>query len=328
LRNKDPQFDPEWRDDVFDPAALEIPLVFPSDSARNDGIWVQSRCEFEETVFGKVHRHASPRVIKAIVKKSDLAAYHTLSDSAGNVTPRSHPVYDVLFPPKAWMSDSVEERCTTLAAARLARGKILVGGLGLAVYPQFVLHLQRPFHSMTLVEREPRVIELIRQAWIKSLSREEASRIRIIEGTIESYLRETAELFDTIYLDTWEDGDPRFLPYANYLVQLALPKCAADGQIQCWSYALMMDTFVRDAIMYAQQGFPLQNFHLDPALEKLAAWLQSNPGTPLEAVAPTARDMALTTAQSLEDYDRNLCFTPYAASMSEAIRNMARFRKP
>jgi hypothetical protein len=330
MGNKNQNFDPDWRDDVFDPAALEIPLVFPSDSSPDGGIWVQSRIEGDEFVFGKAHRHSSPRVVKAIIKKSDLIDYHTFSDQAGNPMPKSHPIYDVLFPPKAWMSDSAEERCMTFAAAKLARGKILVGGLGLAVYPQLVLQLNRPLDAMTIVESDSRVIELLGNAWMSKLSGEPASRIRIIQGTIESYLQETAESFDTIYLDTWEDSDPRFLPYANYLVQLALLKCAPNGQIQCWSYALMLDTFVRDAVMYAQNKFPLQNFHLDPALEKFSEWLQSHRETSLsqETVAAAAREIALTTAKSLEDYDRNRCFTPYAISMSEAVRNMARSRKP
>ena len=48
-------------------------------------------------------------------------------------------LHDVVFPPPAWMSDSAMERSMMYHAALRARGDVLIGGLGLAIYPQLVL---------------------------------------------------------------------------------------------------------------------------------------------------------------------------------------------
>jgi subtilisin family serine protease len=60
--------------------------------------------------------------------------------------------------------------------------------------------------------------------------------VNIIENSIENFLDNSSQSFDTIYLDTWEDGDPRYLAHVNYLVQLALKRLSKEGQIQCWGY--------------------------------------------------------------------------------------------
>ncbi|MBC8228185.1 hypothetical protein H8E77_01395 [bacterium] len=324
---KEPRFNPEWRDDIFHPYALEIPLVLPEETSLGDGVWVKKKQKREETVFGKEINHESPRWLTAIVKRSDIAKFSQVKDSQGNILPPDHPMNDFFFPPKAWVSDSAEERCTMFSAAEKARGKVLSGGLGLAIYPQFVLHLKRPVHSITIVECNPKIIRLIEDSWLKSLDKEH-NKINIIEGTIEEYLRNSQELFDTIYLDTWEDADPRFLAHVNYLIQLALLRCLPDGQIQCWGYARMVDIFVENAKMFAEHSFPLTEYRLDPALERYSEWLneQHAPVSP-EAIEQVAREFALTTIKSLEEYDRHRCFTSFGLSFGEAYRNMALSRK-
>jgi len=271
-----------------------------------------------------------PRWVTSIVKRSDMANYYKATDSKGNVIPPDDPVYNFVFPPKAWMSDSMQERYMMFAAAKKARGKVLVGGLGLAIYPQFVFYLQRPIQSITILEKNATVMKLVRDPWINSLSDEQKQQVNIIEGTIEDYLQETEESFDTIYIDTWDDADPRFLPHLNYLVQLALPKCTPTGQVQCWGYALAVQSFVDYAVSYVKQAFPLEDYYLDPALERFSQWLQAQKdGTPSEeSIKTVAREIALTTLKSQEEYDRHRCFTPFAVSYSDIHRNMVMSHKP
>jgi hypothetical protein len=330
MKDKETRFDPSFRDDVFDSQALQFFLLFPLDSPPNDSIWVETTSTRQENVFGREYKHESPRRVKAILKKSNLIDYHVLSDHAGNPIPKDDPAYDVIFPPKAWMSDTAAERSMMFAAAKEARGKILVGGLGLAIYPQLVFRLNRSVDSMTIVEINPEVIQVVGEIWKYGLDKTQSGKINIVAADIESYLHDTSDCFDTIYLDTWEDADARFLPHVNHLIQLALPISAPEGQIHCWGYAMMVDTFVRDALMYAEKEFDLQPFHLDPALQQYADWLSEHqdaePETP-ETIRAVARQIALTVAKSGKEYDRESCFTPYAESMARFYMNMARTRK-
>jgi hypothetical protein len=330
INTQDSRFDPTWRDDAREPEALEIPLVFPEDTPPTGEIWVESRPRLKERLFNDEIELEKPRRVTSIVKRSDMANYYKLTDNKGNIIPPDDPVYNFIFQPKTWMNDSMAERYMMFAAAKKARGKVLVGGLGLAIYPQFVFYLQRPIQSITILEKNAAVIKLVRDPWINSLSDEQRQQVNIIEGTIEDYLQETEENFDTIYIDTWDDADPRLLPHLNYLVQLALPKCTPTGQIQCWGYALAVQSFVDYVVSYVKQAFPLEEYYLDPGLERFSQWLQAQKdGTPSEETIKTvAREIALTTVKSQEEYDRHRCFTPFAVSYSDIHRNMIMSRKP
>lgn len=329
LPNKidDSGFDATWRDDVFDENAIKFSLIFPEDSAPNNKIWVNSTLKMREIVFEKEVYHTYPRKITAILKESDMASHYVFTDRSGNDVPQRNPLYDLIFPPKAWMSDTFQERCMMFAAAKQAHGNVLVGGLGLAIYPQLIFQLKRPVNCITIIESNQEVIQLIQNAWIEKLDKEKQQSIRIIHGTIEDYLQNTTEQFDTIYLDTWEDADSRYLPYINGLVQMALPKCTLTGSIQCWGYALMVDAFVNNAVLYANKNVSLENYRLDPALEKYFEWFNKNQNAPIKEIEIKAREIAQTTSELLNGYDKNSCFTPYATSASQAYLNMARSRK-
>jgi len=77
----------------------------------------------------------------------------------------------------------------------------------LAIYPQFVLSLKRPVTSLTIVENSREVTDIVGQKWFSSNKNQQ--RITIAEDTIEHYLQNTPNLYDTIYLDIW--GDIHFL---------------------------------------------------------------------------------------------------------------------
>ena len=328
---RDFSFDPDWRDDIVDLNVIDIPLVFPEDTSDTygSGIWVQSRSVLIESAFDQEIRHESRRCMKYLLKKSDLINYHEMKDDAGNICPKDSPVYDLVFTPQAWVTDSLQERCMIYASAQQARGKVLVGGLGFAIYPQLCLHLKRPVQSLTIIEKEPAVIDLVMGSWGPRLDREKRSRIHVIEGTIESFLQESSDQFDTIYLDTWENMDPRFLPAINDVVNRAYPRCASHGKIQCWGYARMVDTFVGYAEMFVNKKINLARFNMDPALEKFAQWLahKDSVSASQETIKKVAREIAITTAKPLEEYDLHRCLTPFARSFVEMQLNIIRTQK-
>ncbi|MEN8215977.1 MAG: hypothetical protein ABFS56_06300 [Pseudomonadota bacterium] len=80
---------------------------------------------------------------------------------------------------------------------------------------------------------------------------------------------------------------------------------------------------------YVKQAFPLEDYYLDPGLERFSQWLQAQKdGTPSEeSIKTVAREIALTTVKSQEEYDRHRCFTPFALSDRDIHRNMVMSRK-
>ncbi|MBF0116992.1 MAG: hypothetical protein HQM04_18360 [Magnetococcales bacterium] len=317
----DTRFDSDWRDDIYIPDVLDIPLVFPRDARRKPAksVWVQSRFEREETSFDQEFRRG--RVITYLLKRSDAIQYNELRDSKGNPVPKEDDTYDAIFRPQAWMTDALQERCMVYAAAQCARGKVLTGGLGLAIYPQFCFFLQRPVDTITVVEKEPDVIDLVMEALSPQISPEARSCLHVVGGTMEAFLQESLELFDTIYLDTWDNMDPRFLPWVNHLVRLALPRCAPHGQIQCWGYTRMVETFIEHTEAYVERKIDLSRFHLDPAMERFAAWFADHSDAPRETVRSISREIALTTAAPLESYSLSECLTPFSRSRLEMMMN-------
>ncbi len=330
LSNK--HFNPSWRDDYFNPQALDIPLLLPdagNTSNRENAIWIQKSIIDKEFIFEHLHQYPSLREKVAILKPSDMTQHYQMHNLQGEVIESQQSILATLFPPKAWMTDSGEERCMMLAAAILAKGHVLIAGLGLAIYPQFIFALKRPVKSITIIESNPQVIALIAESWL-SQAHYPLDNLRITESTIEAYLQQTDQLFDTIYLDTWEDADPRFLANINSLIDLATSCCTTDGAIQCWGYAKILETFIEHAKMLTKQSFPFDDYYLDPVLERYAHWLKKTsqidkPSTKM--ITEIARKYGLTTQKSLNDYDRNRCFTPFAHSRTDLYRNMALAQK-
>ena len=321
-------FDPNWRDDVFDAQALDLPLALPHPTPRNDNIWVEVQALHQETIFDQQHTYEPYRLETAILKPSVLSEQFTLANQDGQEVPSTSSIASAIFPPKAWMSDAGEERCMMLAAAKLARRHVLVGGLGLGLYPQFALLLERPVDSIVIVESDARVIEIVTHAWLERRP-EHRKVIRIVEGTIEDYLANAEQVFDTIYLDTWDDADPRLLAHVNELVELASPRCSRDGTIRCWGYASMVDAFVETAKVLTQQRFPWFRYRLDPALQAYASWLEDKTGNVSEAdIFQAARTCALTVRHPLSTYERHRCFSLLGTSPSENLRNVALSQKP
>ena len=320
-------FDPDWRDDVFDAQALEIPLALPDPMPRNNSIWVELQALHHETIFGQQHTYEPYRLETAILKPSELSERFTLADQNGRAIAPNSNIASAIFPPKAWMSDAGEERCMMLAAAKLARGHVLVGGLGLGLYPQFTMALGRPIDSITIVESDARVIEIVTRAWLERTP-EQRKTVKIVEGTIEDYLANAEQVFDTIYLDTWDDADPRLLAHVNELISTAFPRCSHSGTIRCWGYASMVDALVKTAKILTRQGFPLFGYYLDPVLQAYASWLEDRAGNVSEAdIVQAAITCALTVRQPLSTYERYRCFSLLGTSPSENLRNAALSRK-
>eukprot|EP00164_Ancoracysta_twista_P005326 GFYU01007289.1.p1 GENE.GFYU01007289.1~~GFYU01007289.1.p1 ORF type:complete len:379 (-),score=53.59 GFYU01007289.1:370-1506(-) len=344
-------FDPWWCDSVFDARAIYAPLALPSAttkpgrSIQNQRLWVMARGVKSEDVFGETHEYDHHRKITAIVKPSEMLDHVKLVDlesSEGSVVPDE--IMDMVFPPKAWMTDAANERCMMFAAAQEATGHVLVGGLGLALFPQYAFRRdslrvgddsEKCIQSMTIVEREPWVIDLMKKTWLDKVPMTVSEKVTIVEGCLEDHLNTTDDVYDTVYLDTWEDCDPRVLPHINHLVVEAARRCSPSGRILCWGYTSAVTTFVTFALQM-RRNFDWDQWQLDPALQRFSEWVQSDEGrTNLEdddSVARAALEAALTTVTALPQYpyEHHKCFTSYSASTQDGHmrRNLARKADP
>ncbi len=336
----DNYFDPRWRDDIYDEEALSIPLELPPKSKPNKRVWVNKKVVTGETVFGKYHKFRKPRIITALVKKVQPQSRMKITDGEGNEVPDDDPIQDFLNPPKAWMSDTAEELMTMYSAAKEARGEVLVGGLGLGIFPQMALYLDRPVDSFTIVEKSPDVIGITTRAWLNGLDDGTRDKVDIVAQPFDDYIKTTGKKFDTIYIDLWEDSDPRFLPYINRLLDLVKPLCKEGGRIYIWAYALAVDAFVKLINLYESSDIDVQKIPvpIDPLLTHYGRWRarEENSGLAMDEYEKKALELALTEKLpdlEYEKYNRDLYFFPHAVSLFDRqiimqILNIAGREKP
>lgn len=251
MTKSNPHFSPNWDDgSVLLPESLLYPLIFPKESPRtpDKAIWVTSRMMRSEEWHSREVVLEKPRKAIAVMRPSTLAPKGRLIDEEGNVTDeKSRQAFlDIFFPPRAWMTDTLIERSMMLLAAREAKGKVLVGGLGLGIYPQIALYIKRPISSITIVEASADVIELVEPGVLKFAESYKVP-IKIVNDTIENFMQQTENRYDTVYMDTWGDLHYKFLAYINYLVSLATKIATPQGKIQCWGYNFMYKQLLKVA---------------------------------------------------------------------------------
>jgi hypothetical protein len=118
---------------------------------------------------------------------------------------------------------------------------VLVGGLGLGLYPQFaVAGAAGQATRFTVVERSPVVRDVVEPTLSVALD----APLEVTIGDVEVYLSSLGETrYDTIFLDTWETLDATHLPHVNRLRDLALRHLLPGGQVLLWGYGWMVRLF-------------------------------------------------------------------------------------
>ncbi len=291
-------FNPDWKDDIVYMESMDIPLILPPDTVNrcDKEIWVESRYVLTEQLFEQTYQYDTPRKRTSILRKSEAGKRYTITDGEGNQLEQNQQqaMYDFIFPPRVWMSDSLQERSMVYAAAKTARGDVLVGGLGLAVYPQFVLYLKKPVTRITIVESSSEIIDIVGQKWFSE--NENQPRITIFEDTIEHHLQQDQNLYDIIYLDIWGDIHFKILPYINYLITLSEPRLKKGGQVQCWGYNAMIRLFVEFAEMIEKEDMDNLKINLpeDLLFHEYVKWRKEQQQTSLREIRQKARELATT----------------------------------
>jgi hypothetical protein len=191
-----------------------------------------------------------------------------------------------------WMSDTPQERLMMHNNARASGEHVLIGGLGLGLYPQYVAPRAR---SLTIVERSPDIVAIV---WpvIKEALAEGMGGVRpqIVIADVEAFLRRApAARYDTIFLDTWEELNATRLPQVNRLRDLAMRHLAPGGRVLLWGYRWMVRLFETACVELLRQ----------PA-DQRAAWLAERADNQPAAAAlltPAADHFADQTVDDLND---------------------------
>jgi hypothetical protein len=302
-----PHFSPDWDDtSVLLPESLLYPLIFPPESQRTEDsrIWVASQWMRSEEWRGKEVVLERPRKVAGIMRPAEISET-SLTEFRNKVgrpvdAASEKALLDRFFPPRGWMADTLMERSMMLLAAREAKGKVLVGGLGLGIYPQITLYLKRPVTSITIVESHPDVIRLV-EPTVQKFALSHGVPVRILNDSIENFMQNTDEQFDTIYLDTWGDLHYKFLGYINYLVSLASKIATPQGKIQCWGYNFLYKELIKVALHVEQNPSQKSQFSTkdNPCLKAFFDWRKAQKSKPtLNAVRFKAAQFAAETVDS------------------------------
>lgn len=114
--------------------------------------------------------------------------------------------------------------------ARLVRGRVLVLGLKLGLFPRLAVHARRT----TIVSSDTAVNDLV---WAPVAHK--FLQVHLVWSNVEDFLRRTDEKFDFIYVDL---GIARLME-ANALIRLVRRILAKDGHVAVRSYGMMVQNY-------------------------------------------------------------------------------------
>jgi hypothetical protein len=205
-----PGFDPDFDDTAWTDAWTQVPIAEVPPWVYPDGSRIVRRVLHEAEVFGRPYRLAVPLDCRF------------LYDPEGRL----------------WMSTTPQERIMMYHNGRRSRGHVLVGGLGLGLYPQYaVTGAAGEATNFTVIEHSPEIGSLVEPTVSQALE----VPLDVHTGDIEDYLAGPVGVrYDTIFLDTWDTLDAALLPEINRLRDRALQHLAPSGQVLLWGYRWMV----------------------------------------------------------------------------------------
>ena len=219
-----PPFDPDFDDARWTLDWAEVPIHQVPAGAHADGYVVIERWLAREQIFDRVYQAREPFPVRALI------------DPSG----------------KLWMSDTPQERMMMYNNAIASRGHILIGGLGLALYPQYAASRAERF---TIVEQSRAVSEIVGPTLERALSRPDLTGLRDPSGLrpipFEIIHSDAGEFltapplarYDTIFLDTWDTLTATNLPRINGWRDRAIRHLAPNGRVLLWGYRWMVRLF-------------------------------------------------------------------------------------
>ena len=131
---------------------------------------------------------------------------------------------------REWMTVTPHEIRTTMPAVNKSFGNVLTYGLGLGYFP-YMSHLKDDVKSVTIVEKDERVIELFTKYILPQFPHKEKIRV-ICADAFEYAKNETSKTFyDFIFADTWHDPSDGIEMYEKFK---ASEKHSPDSVYMYW----------------------------------------------------------------------------------------------
>jgi len=157
--------------------------------------------------------------------KKDLIIHHLISEEYGD-----------------WMSD---QPCELIQMHRdlacHARGRVLIGGLGLGILPRMLQETDRT-DSITVVERDPDVVKLI-GPYLNG-------RVTVINADIFEYVKTIKKRqYDCALLDTWQSTGE--WPWQTEVVPLRRALRPLCRKVYCWAEATMIGQVAKGLMVAA-----------------------------------------------------------------------------
>ncbi len=207
-------FDPEFDDARWTLDWASVPIVPAPTGSHLEGYIVVERWLQQAQIFDRIYQATEPFPVRALIAPDG----------------------------RLWMSDTPQERMMMFNNAARSRGHILVGGLGLALYPQYAAARAGQF---TVVEQSRAVRTIVGPALEQALtSRSRPAPFEIVTRDVSDFLAaQPTTPYDTIFLDTWDTLDAAQLPQINRLRDAAIRHLAPGGRVLLWGYRWMVRLF-------------------------------------------------------------------------------------
>jgi len=258
-------FDPDFDDTQWTSDWVHIPIAEVPPGIYGDGYRIERRVLEVAEVFGQPFRLAIPLDCRFLYDPKD----------------------------RMWMSTTPQERIMMYNNGLRSRGHVLVGGLGLGLYPQYAaLGAAGEATRFTAIEQSSAIRAMVEPTLRTALS----VPLEVRTGNVEATLcGSVSERYDTVFLDTWEALDAALLPQINYLRNQALRHLAPGGEVLLWGYGWMVRLF-EDAckLLLAQP------------LEFRPEWLAERSGGAAKTVALLTPVLEHFEHRSVENLDRAL----------------------
>lgn len=255
-------FDPDFDDTAWNAGWWDVPVLPVPPGQHPSGYRIERQLLHEVTIFDQPYHLTAPFDCRLLIDPQE----------------------------RLWMSDTPQERIMMVNSGQRSRGHVLVGGLGLGVYPQIAAAVGGAA-QFTIIEHSPVVCDLVEPTLRLAL---EGIPLEVRLGDIAVVLAEpVAARYDTIFLDTWETLDPLHLPAINRLRDLALRHLAPGGEVLLWGYQWMVRLFVAGCRALLEQP---------PA--RRGEWLEAH-ATP-QALALLAPVIERFEGQTVRDLDSAL----------------------
>ena len=208
-----PPFDPDFDDREWNTAWLDLPVVPVPAGQHPSGYSVEQHTVDAINIFDRPYRLTDP------------VGLRLLFDPQGRL----------------WMSDTPQERIMMVNNASRTRGHVLIGGLGLGLYPQYaVAGVVGEATRFTVIEQSAVVREIVGPTVTAALD----VPLDIVLGDVtEALAGPVTTGYDTIFLDTWDTLDAANLPWINALRDTAVRHLAPGGRVLLWGYGWMLDLF-------------------------------------------------------------------------------------